>query len=699
MELGLIKLIYTMKKTLLFMMLLLFVVAGCKNKNAEEASENSPKKFEYVVDRFADVEIMRYQLDHWDSLSLNQKKLIYYLSEATLAGRDITFDQNCVYNILVKNTLEAIVETYSGDRESEDWKKFMDYTKRFWFSNGIHHHYSDLKFYPEISKEYFLSLLNNSDKSLIFKGDNMQLQMVTDLVSKVIFDPSIAPVKICKENGKDLVANSAVNFYRHLTQAEVEAFYADYRKTNKKLIDPERPISIGLNSQLVKDEELHTIFEYVYKIGGLYSDPINKIVYWLQKAASVAENDAQKNHILKLIEFYQTGDLKTWDDFNVLWVQDVASQVDYVNGFIEVYDDPLGQKASWEALVNYKDNEHSQRSDKLCQNAQWFEDNAPVKPQYKKEKVTGIAAKVITVAQLGGANYPSTPIGINLPNSNWIRKDYGSKSVTMENIVYAYDQARLKSGVPDEFYFSENEIELAKKYGYIADNLHTDLHECIGHASGKMMPGIDDAALKNYHSVIEESRADLYALYFLADPKMVELGLLPNEDAYKAGYYNQMLNGLMLQLNRIDLGGEISQSHMRNRALIANWCFEKGQQDNVMEFVVRDGKRYLKINDYEKLRQLFGELLGIIQDIKSTGNYSAAMNLVETYGTKIDPKIHKEVKDRYARLDVAPYGGFVNPKFVPVENNGEITDIKVDYSESYVEQMMRYAKQNSFLKK
>lgn len=672
------------------------LLAGCKT---EEEVKESAQSFNYVVDHFADVEIMRYQVDNWDSLSLNQKKLVYYLSEAALCGRDIIFDQNCAYNILIKNALEAIVDTYSGDKSTQDWEKFMEYVKRFWFSNGIHHHYSYAKFYPEISKEYFLSLMNGSDKNKIFAGDQLQQKIVMDLIANVIFDTTKVSLKVSQDPNADLVQSSAVNFYRNVTQQEVEEYYEYYRNSLGKAYDPEKPISLGLNSQLVKDLEINKIYERVYCTEGLYAQPLQKVVFWLQKAAEVAENDAQKEHITTLIDYYKTGDLFTWDRYNVQWVEDTQSFVDYVNGFIEVYNDPMGRKATWEAVVDYKDLKNSRRTEIISQNAQWFENNSPIADKFKKENVKGVTAKVITVAHLGGDCFPATPIGINLPNANWIRKEHGSKSVTMENIVYAYAQARMKNGTTDEFYFSEYEISMNEKYGYIADNLLTDMHECLGHGSGQMLPGVSDDLLKNYHSVIEETRADLFSLYFLAGPKLVELELLPEEDAYQAGYYRFIINGLMLQLNRINPGEQITEAHMRNRAIIANWCYENGRADNVIEMVTRDGKTYVKVNDYQKLRELFGKLLAYVQEIKSTGNYKAAADLVEKYGVKVNPTLHQEVLDRFAKLDIAPYGGFVNPKFVvEKDNDGNITDIKLDYSETYVDQMMRYAHEYSTLK-
>lgn len=685
-----------MRNIVIGMMSLIFIGVSCNSgKNSKEESVPQNEDFEFVVDRFGDVEIMRYRLDDWDELSLKQKELIYYLSEAALCGRDIIFDQNGKYNLLVKRTLEHIVNSYSGDPTTEKWHQFMDYVKRFWFSNGMHHHYSNDKFYPEITQDYFEELLDNTPEKGFPIENDKSFADFKKRITEIIFSPKIEPVKICQDVKKDLVANSAVNFYEGVTQKEVEQFYAKQKK-NSDLVLKETPISFGLNTKVVKNEKGEVV-ELPWKVGGLYGQAIEKVVYWLEKAAAVAENKAQKTHILKLIEYYQTGDLKIWDDYNVLWVQDVKSRVDYVNGFIEVYTDPLGQKATWEAVVNYKDLDNSKRTELISENAQWFEDNSPVDILYKKKEVKGVVAKVITVAHLGGECYPATPIGINLPNANWIRKQHGSKSVTMENIMYAYDRARMKNGTAEEFYFSEKEIQLVQKYGYDADNLQVDLHECLGHGSGQMLPGISDGMLKNYHSAVEETRADLFSLYYIADPKMVELGLLPNAEAYKATYYKYILNGMMLQLNRIELGEDIKQAHMRNRAIIANWCYEQGVDKNVIEKIERNGKTYIKINDYQELRKLFARLLTEVQKIKSTGDYEAAKTLVESYGVKIDADLHKQVKERFKPLNIAPYGGFINPVFVVKKDGEKITDIQVQYPTDYTRQMLDYAKKYSYL--
>lgn len=684
-----------MKRFFYFFMIVMtpFVIGSCKNKQVQNETDAS-EPFEYVVDQFADVEILRYQVPAWDDLSLNQKLLIYYLSEAASWGRDITFDQNYVHNLAIKEVLENIMNTYSGDRESAHFIAFTDYVKRFWFSNGIHHHYSNAKFFPEISVEDFKELMGNSDLTQYSVPESHTYEQYQEWMSNLIFNPDIAPMKISSDNAKDKVTYSASNFYQNITQKEVEDYY---HKLEQKLWkkNPEQPIAVGLNSQLVKVD--NKVQENVYHLNGLYGKAIEKIIYWLDKAASVAENEAQKNHIQKLIEYYTTGDLTTWDDYNILWVQDLASKVDYVNGFIEVYGDPLQRKGTWESIVNFKDEANTKRTEIISDNAQWFEDHSPIANNLKKKEVKGVAAKVITLAFLGGESYPTTPLGINLPNSNWIRKEYGSKSVTMSNIMFAHNQAGLRSGVNDEFYYSAEEIKRAEEYGYITYNLFVDMHECLGHGSGQLAPGVSDGSLREYHSVIEETRADLFALYFLGDPKIVDLGLVSNPEAYKAEYYRQILNGLMLQLNRIDLGGQITQTHMRDRALIARWCLERGKDEKVIEIVVRDGKKYVKINDYEKLRGYFGELLKMVQDIKSYGKLAEAKKLVETYAIHIDPDLHKEVKDRYSLLDVHPYSGFINPKFHLIKENNQVIDIELDYSQTYMEQMLEYGKKYRIL--
>ncbi|MCB2219202.1 MAG: dipeptidyl peptidase 3 [Bacteroidetes bacterium] len=683
------------KQILSFIVTLTVVFTACNTggdmKTTDEMKATTTEDFQYFVEQFADLKIMRYQVPGFEDLNLQQKKLIYYLSEAALCGRDIIFDQNYKNNLKVRKTLEEIYKNYQGNRESEDFKNFVVYLKRVWFSNGIHHHYSSDKFIPAFPVEYLSELMKNSPDADFPVADGETVAQIQQEMQSILFDPTVAPKKVSLDSSGDLIKNSACNFYEGVTQAEAEAFYAKQKDPN----DP-TPISYGLNSKLVKENGV--IKEEVYKIGGLYGPALEKAAYWLNKAAEVAESEHQKAIIEKLIEFYQTGDLETFDEFNILWVQELSASVDFVNGFTETYGDPLGMKATWESVVDFKDEEATKRTEIISANAQWFEDHSPTDPRFKKESVKGVSAKVITVAQLGGDCYPSTPIGINLPNADWIRAEHGSKSVTMENITYAYDQAAIGNGFLEEFCYSEEEIELAKKYGFMAGNLHTDLHECLGHGSGKLLPGTSSEALKNYSSALEESRADLFALYYLMDDKMVELGIMPSLDVAKAEYNGYIRNGLMTQLTRIELGKNIEQAHMRNRQLISKWCYEKGLAENVIEQVKKDGKTYYKINDYNKLRNLFGALLAEVQRIKSEGDYEAGKDLVETYGVVVDPTLHKEVIDRYQKLNLAPYGGFVNPVLKPVVENDEIADITVDYSEGYAEQMLRYSRDYSFLK-
>lgn len=664
------------------------MLASCgSNKTSQDDATQPP--FQFQVDQFNDLKVLRYQIPGFDSLTLKQKELVYYLSQAALCGRDIVFDQNYKYNLAVRRTCEAIYKGYKGDRTSADFANFTTYLKRVWFSNGIHHHYSNDKFFPEITPEYFAGLMAATEGVEFPLMEGETLEQFKARISQVIFDPTVAPKRLDQTEGVDMVAASACNLYEGVTQKEVEDFYAAMRKPG----DTE-PISYGLNSRVVKENG--QIVEKKWTVNGLYGQALQKVVYWLQKAISVAEDETQRSGLEKLVEYYNTGDLKTWDDYNVLWVQD-TSMVDYVNGFIEVYGDPLGMKAGWEAVVDFKDLEATRRATTISANAQWFEDHSPIDPRFKKETVKGVSAKVITVAQLGGDCYPTTPIGINLPNANWIRAQHGSKSVTMENITYAYNQASMGSGFLEEFAWSPEEIELAKQYGPLADNLHTDLHECLGHGSGKLLPGVSTDALRNYHSPIEETRADLFALYYLADPKMVELGLVTGENEYKAEYNSYIRNGMMTQLTRIEPGKNIEQAHMRNRALIAHWAYEKGKANNVIERKSREGKTYFVINDYAKLRELFGELLIEIQRITSEGDFNAARQMVETYGVKVDHDLHREVLERYAKLNLAPYGGFMNPMLVPVFEGDKIVDVKVDYPADYMEQMMNYSTNYSFL--
>ncbi len=662
--------------------------------NQKPGEEQNPAEkqddFRYKVDQFGDIKVMRYQIPGFDELSPDQKKLIYFLSEAARCGRDIIFDQHFKYNLDIRKSLDNIVETYKGDRENEDFKKFMVYVKRFWFSNGFHHHYSSDKFFPEITEEYFRRLVAGSDASGFPAPEKCNPDDFVNNLSYMLFDKNAYPKKVSQDTGTDIIKASSVNFYEGLSKQEVDAY-------NESIMDPNdpTPISYGLNSKLVKENG--EIKEYVYKLDGMYGPAIREIVGWLEKAVTVAENDLQKESMEKLIQYYKTGNLKVWDEYNVLWVNDMESHVDFVNGFIETYTDPMGMKATWEAVVNFKDVEATKRTEIIAENAQWFEDNSPVDDRFKKEEVKGVSAKVITVAQLGGDCYPSSPVGINLPNADWIRKDHGSKSVTMENITYAYDKASQGSGMLKEFVYREEDRELSKKHGPLAGNLHTDLHECLGHGSGQLLEGTPADALENYASPLEETRADLFALYYMMDPKMVELKLMPTLDVAKAAYNSYIRNGLMTQLTRIEPGKNIEQAHMRNRQLIARWVYEKGQKDNVIEKIVEDGKTYFVVNDYEKLRTLFGELLAEVQRIKSEGDYEAGKALVENYAVKVDRELHAEVLKRFKKLNVAPYGGFMNPDFEVVEENGQIVDIKVTYPDDYTGQMLLYGKKYSFL--
>lgn len=657
------------------------------------ADKGSSKEFNYMVDKFADLEILRYQVPGFESLSLRQKQLLYHLSEAALMGRDILFDQNGRYNLAIRRTLEVIYTDYTGDRENPEFKALETYLKRVWFSSGIHHHYALDKFQPEFSAEFFMNCLHQVDASKLplQKGENVD-QLLAKL-ARVMFDPSVMPKRSVQSGDDDLILASSNNYYGGgINQKEVETFYAQMKQGQ----DTIAPISYGLNSRLVKENG--AIKEKVWKVGGLYSEAIEHIVAELQAAIPFAENEAQKAIIEKLIAYYQTGDLKTFDAYSILWVEDTASEVDFVNGFIETYGDPLGMKASWESTVNFINKEATTRTKIISDNAQWFEDHSPVDARFKKEEVKGVSAKVITVAMLGGDCYPATPIGINLPNADWIRRDHGSKSVTIENITEAYDKAAQGNGFGEEFIWSDTERELSKQYGFQSDNLHTDLHECLGHGSGKLLPGTDPDALKAYSSTLEEARADLFALYYMADAKITELGLLPNEEAYKAAYYKYIMNGLMTQLVRIELGKDVTEAHMRNRQLIAKWAYEQGKAEKVIEIAEREGKHYMVVNDYTKLRELFGKLLAEVQRIKSEGDYAAGKALVENYGVKVDPTLHKEILERYAKLNLAPYKGFVNPKMTEVKNaKGEVTDIELDYSEGYAEQMLRYSRDYSFL--
>ena len=656
-------------------------------------SVTNDKGFDYVVDRFADLEILRYQVPGFESLTLKQKQLLYHLSEAALMGRDILFDQNCRYNLPIRRTLEAIYTSYKGDRQTPDFLALETYLKRVWFANGIHHHYAEDKFQPGFSAEFLKKAISQLDPALVPVRPGQSIKAFTEEICQVILDPTVLPKRTTQSGDQDLIQASANNYYGEgLTQKEVEDFYASQKNDPTDMT----PISYGLNSRLVKENGL--IQEKVWKVGGLYSPAIEAIVAELEKAIPFAENKAQKETIETLIDYYRTGDLRTFDAYSILWVEDTASEVDFVNGFIETYGDPLGRKASWESTVNFINKEATKRTKTISDNAQWFEDHSPVDPRFKKEQVKGVSAKVITVTMLGGDCYPSTPIGINLPNADWIRRDHGSKSVTIENITEAYDKAAQGNGFKEEFVWSEEERQLIKRYGFITDNLHTDLHECLGHGSGKLLPGTDPDALKAYSSTIEEARADLFGLYYLADPKMVELGLVPDQEAYKAEYYKYMMNGLMTQLVRIAKGKDVEEAHMRNRQLIARWAYEHGQRDKVVEIVRREGKSYVVINDYRRLRELFAQLLAEIQRIKSEGDFEAAKQLVENYGVKIDPQLHEEILERYKKLNLAPCKGFVNP-VMRLEKNaqGEVTDVTLDYTEGYAAQMLRYSRDYSYL--
>lgn len=659
-----------MKYKIHTIMISAFMAAGCSNISTQQGSQQT-SDFEYSNERFADLQMLRYRVDGFEDLTLKQKTFIYYLQEAALYGRDILFDQNGKYNLRIRKMLEDVYVGYQGDREDKDFKAFETYLKRVWFSNGIHHHYASEKFTPEFSKEWLLAQTECSDE-----------------ITEIIFNPNLMKKRVNLAEGDDLVQTSANNYYDNVTQEEAEDFY----KQLKEAGDPKHPTMYGMNSRLVKTAD-GKLVEKKWTTDGLYGSALTKIVENLKLARPYAEDEQQQKVIDLLISYYETGDLAIFDQYSIAWVQNTEPLIDFVNGFIECYGDPLGLKCSWESIVNFKDLEATKRTETLSSNAQWFEDNSPVAPEFKKKEVKGISAKVIKAAILAGDLYPATAIGINLPNSDWVRAEHGSKSVTIGNLTDAYSQAAKGNGMLQEFAYGPDEIALIEAYGDTTDDLHTDLHECLGHGSGRLLDGVDGDSLKAYGSTIEEARADLFALYYLADPKLVELGLLPNEDAYKANYISQMQNGLLTQLVRINLGSNIEEAHMRNRALIARWAYEHGKQDNVMELVKRDGKTYVKINDYQKLRNLFGELLAEIQRIKSTGDYAQAQAIVETYGVKIDPELHKEILDRYNQLDIAPYKGFINPVYTAIRDaEGNITDVEISYTESYADQMLRYSR-------
>ena len=653
------------------------MMASCGN-----ADRKADGEFKYLIDEFADLKIMRYQIPGWDDLTLSQKEYVYHLGEAAKYGRDIIWVQNCEANLPVRKAIETIIAKYEGDRDCKDFQDFLVYAKRVFFSNGIHHHYAEDKFFPECPREYFGSLMESVG---LGEGSGQLLD--------IIYDPDIFPQRKSTDKSGDIVAESAVNFYDNVTRQEVEKFYADMADPN----DP-APVSYGLNSRLVKGED-GVIREEVYRIGGLYGPALEKIVSELEKAQSVAENDTQKKYISLLVEYYRTGDLRLWDEYNIEWVKDTLGTVDFVNGFVEDYNDPLGRKATWEGLVNIKDHAASERTEIISENAQWFEDNSPVDPRFRKPVVKGVSAKVIDATTLAGDCYPSTPIGINLPNADWIRRDHGSKSVTIANITHAYDLAAEESpnSTLKEFAWSEDEIAAARKYLPLTDEIHTDLHECLGHGSGQLLPGTPANALGEYSSTLEETRADLFGLYYIADPKLVELGILPDAEAYKPQYANYIRNGIMVQFTRVEPGKKNTEAHMQNRKLIAEWCYEAGRADNVIEKKTRDGKTYFVVNDYEKLRGLFGKLLAEVQRIKSEGDYEAGKALVEKYAVNIDPELHREVKARYDALNLKPYGGFVNPEIVPVEKDGKIVDYRVEYTDDYLGQMMEYGRKYSTL--
>lgn len=644
--------------------------------------------FNYTDEKFADIQMLRYRLNGFSQLSLKQKTLIYYLSQATLAGRDITFDQHCKHNLKIRAVLEAIIQNNGNACMSDNMQALHVYLKRVWFSSGIHHHYGCEKFEPGFSEAFFRECLDTLTPAQLPLDTGQTRQELCEELARVIFNPEVYAKLVNQHDGDDLVMTSACNFYEGVTQQEAEDFY-----NNAKANDGDKPLSHGLNSQLAKSAG-GTIAERQWRKGGMYGPQIENIIYWLKKAEGVAENSKQQDIISLLISYYETGSLATFNDYCIEWVKEHDAKVDFINGFIEVYGDPLGYKGSWEGLVEYRDEEATQRTRTISANAQWFEDHSPVNPLFKKAEVKGVTANVICAAMLGGDEYPATAIGINLPNADWIRREHGSKSITISNITEAYNEAAKGGGFINEFAVNDETKALIDSYADVCDNLHTDLHECLGHGSGQLLPGTSASALKEHGNTIEEARADLFALYYIADRKMVELQLLPNMEAYKASYYTYMMNGLMTQAVRIKPGAQIEEAHMRNRALIAGWCHEHGKADNVIDMVRRDGKTFVKINDYDALRKLIAELLAEIQRIKSEGDYAAAKTLVETYAININPTLHAEVLERYKGLNLAPYKGFINPRLIPVYgDNGEITDVTADYTEGYNEQMMRYGRE------
>lgn len=664
-------------KIMLFATALGLFASSC-NSGEKTVQED---QFKYLADEFADIKVIRYRIPGWESLTLDQKEYLYHLSEAAKMGRDIFWDQNFKYGLKIRRVLENIFDNYKGDKETQQHAQFTVYAKRVFFSNGIHHHYAEDKFIPECSSEYFAELMKESG----------QLELVEQIIP-ILYNPALYPQRKNITGKGDLLLESSVNFYHGVSRAEAESFYA-------KMEDPKetQPVSYGLNSRLIKKNG--TILEETYKVGGLYGPAIEQVITHLEKASTAAENERQKEYIALLIEYYKTGDLKTWDKYNIAWVKDTESQIDFINGFIENYNDPLGMKSTWEAVVNFKDIEASKRTDIISKNAQWFEDNSPVDKKFKKKEVKGVSAKVITVVQLGGDCHPTAPLGINLPNADWIRKEHGSKSVTIANISEAYNRAAEEApkSITTEFSWNKEEIALLKEYGALTNNIHTDLHECLGHGSGQLVEGVSANALKEFSSPLEEARADIFALYYMADPKLIELNILPNQEAYKAAYLSYIRNGLFTQFVRIDLGKTVSQAHMQGRKMIAEWCYQKGKEDNIIEKKTRDNKTYFVVNDYQKLRELFASLLNELQRIKSQGDYLAGKNLIEQYGVNIDPQLHKELKERYASLELKPYGGFINPNITPVEKDGKIVNYKVEYPTDFLQQMLEYGKNYSTL--
>lgn len=683
----------------------IFIIASCNNGGtgtvntssadsahvADTASASYDPSFKVAAQSFADIQVLRYEAPGFNQLSLQQKQLAYYLYQAALAGRDIFYDQKSKYGIMLRKTLEAMFGSYSGDRTTDNWKKFQTYCGRFWFSNGNHHHYSNDKFFPECTPEYFLSVAKASDSTLFPRDPGESMNAFLSRIKPIIYDPKIEPKLVDLDPNVDNVKASSVNFYENVTQKEVEDFYS---KFNSKGNEPEW----GLNSKLEKDNS-GKVVEKVWKVGGMYDAAIEKIIGWLEKAIAVAEDNDQKTALQLLVQYYKTGDLHTWDDYNIAWVKDTSSRLDVANGFIEVYFDPMGRKGSWESVVSMKNLAATKTINAIASQAQWFEDHSPILPEDKKKNVKGIIAKAITVIVEGGSATPSTPIGINLPNNEWVRQEHGSKSVALSNIVHSYNVAKATSGMLDEFAVDDTVKARIRKWGDLADDLHTDMHEAIGHASGQLNPGVEtpDKTLKTYASALEEARADLVGLYYIMDPKLIEIGVMPTLEVGKAEYDSYMMNGLMTQLVRLKPGANLEEAHMRNRQLNAMWAYQKGKKDNVVEFVKKNGKTYIQINDYNKLRDLFGQLLREIQRIKSQGDYNAGKNLIETYGVKVDPALHKEVLERYKKLDIKPYSGFIQPVLVPVMDGDKITDVKIEYPTNFFDQMMDYGKNDSFL--